>query len=261
MIEQKPNQISEGASIPDPKDKRLITAWSISLAGTIATIILLASLWPDPYLEILTYFPEAVSITFQLTFLSILLAMPVGCIVGLGRLSKNRLINLVASTYVEVIRGIPLLVQMCFIYYGLGEIILLPDMVAAPIAMAICYGAYMGEIFRAGIGAIPKGQREAARSLGFSPFQTMWLVILPQAWRTILPPIGNEFIALLKDTSLVSIFAMTNILRAGQDFLSGNSGMVFETYAMVALMYLVITLMLSKFVSIMEDRLNYYDKK
>jgi len=117
----------------------------------------------------------------------------------------------------------------------------------------------MGEVFRAGIESIDKGQTEAARSLGFNRTQTMFYVILPQAWRTILPPVGNEFIALLKDTSLVSILAVADLLRRGREFAS-ESFAYFETYTVIALIYLIITLILSKLVSIMEEKLNYYGK-
>ncbi len=253
-------QIGDGASIPDPKDKRLITAWSISFVGAILAVTCLCAFKPDPYLEILKFLPDGVIVTFQITVLGISFAIPIGFITGLGRLARNRIINLIASTYVEVIRGIPLLVQLCFIYYGLGRFVQMPDILAATVAMGICYGAYMGEVFRAGISAIDKGQTEAARSLGLNRVQTMLLVVLPQAWRTILPPVGNEFIALLKDTSLVSIMAMTNILQRGREY-NARSFNVFETYLMVALIYLFITLILSKGVSLMEARLNYYDRK
>ena len=125
--------------------------------------------------------------------------------------------------------------------------------------MGVCYGAYMGEVFRAGIISIDKGQGEAARSLGFNKTQTMFMVILPQSWKTILPPVGNEFIALLKDSSLVSILAVADILRRGREFASVTFS-YFEAYTMVALVYLVITLILSKAVSKMEERLNYYER-
>jgi polar amino acid transport system permease protein len=158
-----------------------------------------------------------------------------------------------------VVRGIPLLVQLFYIYYALGRFVRVPDMVAAVIAMSFCYGAYMGEVFRAGIASIDRGQTEAARSLGFNPTQTMFYVVLPQAWRTILPPVGNEFIALLKDTSLVSILAVADLLRRGREFAS-ESFLYFETYTMIALVYLLITLLLSKLVSIMEEKLKYYER-
>jgi polar amino acid transport system permease protein len=117
----------------------------------------------------------------------------------------------------------------------------------------------MGEVVRAGILAVPKGQTEAARSLGFTSGQTMRWVILPQALRTILPPVGNEFIAMLKDTSLVSIISVADLLRRGREYASQTFD-YFETYTVIALVYLIITLLLSKGVSIMEGRLHYYDR-
>lgn len=253
-------EITDGASIPDPKERRLITAWSLSFLAAIGTLIYLCASRPDPYWRLLQFLPDGILVTFQVTVFSIICSIPIGLITGLGRLSRNRGINLVASTYVEVVRGIPLLVQLFYIYYALGRFLKVPDMLAAIIALSVCYGAYMGEVFRAGIEAIPKGQTEAARSLGFNRVETMFLVVLPQAWRTILPPVGNEFIAMLKDTSLVSIIAVADILRRGREFAS-ESFQYFETYTMIALVYLLITLLLSKGVSIMEARLNYYDRR
>ncbi len=253
-------EISDGASIPDHKDTRLITAWSLAFFGAVGILGYLCLFYPKPYLDVLLFLPDGIKVTFQMTVLGICFAIPIGMLTGLGRLSRNRVINLIASTYVEVIRGIPLLVQLFYIYYALGRIINLPDILAGTIAMSVCYGAYMGEVFRAGISSIDKGQTEAARSLGFNRAQTMVLVVLPQAWRTILPPVGNEFIALLKDTSLVSIMAMTNILQRGREFNSTQFA-PFESYTVVALVYLIITLILSKGVSLMEARLSYYDRK
>jgi polar amino acid transport system permease protein len=186
---------------------------------------------------------------------AIALALVIGLFAGLGRLAGNRVINGIASLYVEVIRGIPLLVQLFYIYYALGRIVNIPAISSAIIAMAVCYGAYMGEIFRAGIQSIPKGQTEAARSLGMNKSQTMVHVILPQAVTVILPPIGNEFVALLKDSSLVSILAVADLLRRGREFAS-ETFTYFETYTMVALVYLIITLFFSKLVSIMEERIS-----
>ena len=160
----------------------------------------------------------------------------------------------------EVVRGIPLLVQLFYIYFALGRVVRVPDIAAAIIAMAFCYGAYMGEVFRAGIKSIDRGQAEASRSLGFNHTQTMMYIILPQAWRTILPPVGNEFIALLKDTSLVSILAVSDILRRGREYAS-ESFNYFETYTIIALVYLLITLILSKGISIMEYRLSHYERR
>jgi polar amino acid transport system permease protein len=252
--------VTDGAAIPRKKDVGLISAWRIALFGTLLCLLFLVVFKPNPYLRILRFVPDGIWVTFEVTLAAILGAMVLGLITGIGRISRNRFINALASTYVEVVRGIPLLVQLFYIYYALGRLVRVPDMVAAVIAMSFCYGAYMGEVFRAGIESIDKGQTEAARSLGFNPTQTMFYVILPQAWRTILPPVGNEFIALLKDTSLVSILAVADLLRRGREFAS-ETFTYFETYTVIALIYLLITLILSKLVSIMEEKLNYYGRR
>ena len=226
----------------------------------MCALFALCLLWPEPYLRILLYLPDGVVVTFKITVMSICCAVPLGLLTGLGRISRNRAVNLLASTYVEVIRGIPLLVQLFYIYYALSRFFQISGITSAVIAISVCYGAYMGEVFRAGIMAISKGQSEAARSLGFNRFQTMFYVVLPQAWRTILPPVGNECIAMLKDTSLVSIMAVPDIMQRARSFV-GTTYLYFETYTVIALIYLIITLVLSKAVSIMESRLNYYDGK
>ena len=249
--------VTDGAAIPRRKDAGLFSAWWIAFLGALLTLVSLLVFDPDPYLKILKFLPDGIVVTFQVTFASIGFALLLGLLTGIGRISKNRIVNAVASTYVEVVRGIPLLVQLFYIYYAMGRFVKVPDIVAAVIAMSFCYGAYMGEVFRAGIESIHKGQTEAARSLGFNPFQTMVHVILPQAWRTILPPVGNEFIALLKDTSLVSILAVADLLRRGREFAS-ETFTYFETYTIIALVYLIITLILSKLVSKMEEKINYY---
>ena len=254
---QKPHtiKVGDGAAIPLKSDKGLFTAWRLAFVGALATLTWLAFTRPDPYMKIITFVPDGILVTFKVTVGAILLALIIGLITGLGRISSNRFINGLASLYVEVIRGIPLLVQIFYIYYALGRIIKVPDILSAIIAMAVCYGAYMGEVFRAGIQSIPKGQAEAALSLGMTRSQTMWHVILPQAFRVVLPPVGNEFIALLKDSSLVSILAVADLLRRGREFAS-ESFTYFETYTVIALIYLILTLFFSKIIGIMEERIN-----
>ncbi len=256
-MEHRVIEVSDGAAIPRRKDAGLFSAWRISFVGAVLILAYLAVSQPDPYYEILRFIPDGILVTFQVTICSIFFALILGLITGLGRISRRRVINAAASIYVEVVRGIPLLVQLFYIYYALGRFVRIPDMAAAVIAMSVCYGAYMGEVFRAGIESIHKGQTEAARSLGFSQAQTMRYVIIPQAWRTILPPVGNEFIALLKDTSLVSILAVADILRRGREF-AAESFAYFETYTVIALVYLIITLILSKLVSLLEERYHHY---
>jgi len=165
-----------------------------------------------------------------------------------------------------VIRGIPLLVQLMFWYFafpsviqGIGKAIgssALENYIADPVVMAtigltFCYGAYMSEVYRAGIQSIPKGQMEAARSLGMTYFQAMRYVIIPQAVRVILPPVGNEFISLLKDSSLVSVVAVGDITLRGRQFMALSFKPV-ETFIMVALLYLVLTLFSARMVTWIE---------
>lgn len=244
--------VGDGPAIPSRKDPGLFTAWRVAFIGSLILLGGLVLLKPDPYLEIIAFVPDGILVTFQVTLGAIVLALAIGLFIGLGRLSANRLVNGLASLYVEVIRGIPLLVQLFYIYFALGRVVQLPAITSAIIAMAICYGAYMGEIFRAGIQSIPKGQMEAALSLGMTKTQAMYYVILPQAIRVILPPIGNEFVALLKDSSLVSILAVADILRRGREYASETFA-YFETYTVVALVYLIITLFFSKLISLLEE--------
>lgn len=252
-----PIDIGEGAAIPRRKDVGLFSAWRIAFFGAIAMVLYLALFTPDPYLKIIRFVPDGIWVTFKVTVGSIVLGLVIGLFTGLGRLSANRLISGIAALYVEVIRGIPLLVQLFYIYYALGRIVQIPAISSAIIAMGICYGAYIGEIFRAGIQSIAKGQMEAARSLGMNKSQALVHVILPQAVTVILPPIGNEFVALLKDSSLVSILAVADLLRRGREFAS-ETFTYFETYTVIALAYLIMTLFFSKLISLMEERINVY---
>ncbi|MFZ4856435.1 MAG: amino acid ABC transporter permease [Desulfuromonadaceae bacterium] len=259
MSDNQPTQtavaVGDGAAIPHKSDAGLFTAWRIAFFGSILLCLFLAFGRPDQYMAIFKFVPEGIVITFQVTIGAILLAIVFGLIAGLGRISANRYINGIASLYVEVIRGIPLLVQLFYIYYALGRFVKIPAIMSAIIAMAFCYGAYMAEIFRAGIQSIHKGQMEAALSLGMSRRQAMREIILPQAFKIVLPPIGNEFIALLKDSSLVSILAVSDLLRRGREYASETFN-YFETYTVIALIYLIMTLFFSKLISIMEEKLN-----
>ncbi len=254
-IKKNTIQIPDGALIPDTDEKSIFSAWNISFFGAIIIIIALPLFSPDPYWKILKFIPDGILQTFLVTVSSIIIALFIGLLTGLGRISRNKLVNKIATIYVEIIRGIPLLVQLFYIYYALGSFFQLPRFFAAILAMSICYGAYLGEIFRGGILSIPKGQMEAALALGLSRGQAIRKIILPQTIRVILPPVGNEFIALLKDSSLVSILAVSDLLRRGREFASATFE-YFETYTMVALIYLFLTLFFSKLVSIMEKRLN-----
>ena len=254
IISKTKIQITDGVLIPDRDDSSIFSAWRIAFYGAILTLILLPVLSPRPYLDLLLFVPDGILRTFQVTILSIFFALIIGLIVGLGRISRITFVNRLSTVYVEVIRGIPLLVQLFYIYYALAKFVRISDITSAVIAIAICYGAYISEIFRAGIQSIPKGQMEAALALGFTRTQAIFRIILPQTLKVVLPPIGNEFIALLKDSSLVSILAVSDLLRRGREFAS-TSFDYFETYTMIAIIYLILTLFFSRLVAIMEERM------
>lgn len=257
--------------IPGAEPSARIDPWWGLVISVIIIVILLIVFKPDPYRRILLFVRDGIWVTVQTTVISFILVMVLGLFGGLGRLAKNKLINGVATIYVEVVRGVPLLVQLLFWYFAFPSVIqgigaslnidALKTYVANPIGMAIlgltfCYAAYMSEIYRAGIQSIPKGQTEAARSLGMSHFQAMRFIILPQAVRVILPPVGNEFISLLKDSSLVSVVAVADMTRRGREFMSANFLPV-ETWMMIALLYLVMTLFSARIVSWVEKKTRF----
>ena len=280
-------QIADGPAIPHAGDPGLNLAWKFVVVGTPCLLLILCtydllagflvSTFPeslgqwdalqglvennDRYRRAFNFLvPSGLLVTFEITVYSIMVTIPLGIITGLCRLSKVRYVNLGASIYVEVVRGIPLLVQLFYIYYAIAQFITVPPVVTAVMAMSFCYGAYMGEVVRSGIEAIDRGQREAAMSLGFTPTQAMLKVILPQAFRTILPPVGNECIALLKDSSLVSVIAIADMMRLTREF-SSTTFFYFESYTVVALLYLMITLLLSKLVSLTENYVGRYERR
>ncbi len=246
--------MTDGVLIPK-KDTHVFNSWRTTFLGSVALLACLVIFKPDPYLHILKICASGIPVTFECTILAIIGAIVLGTICGLGSVSKKQVFNRISGIYVELIRGIPLLVQLIFIYYALGKLAHIEGMAAAVIAMAVCFGAYMGEIVRSGIQAIPKGQMEAAVALGMSRAQAFSTIILPQAVKVILPSIGNEFISMLKDSSLVSTIALSDILRRGKEYIS-RTFQSLETMLVVALIYLIITLMLSRLVGLMEERLN-----
>ncbi|HQO39998.1 MAG TPA: amino acid ABC transporter permease [Spirochaetota bacterium] len=255
MINNKPKiEVTDGVLIPGRDDASLFSAWRISFYGAISLLVLLPLISPEPYRDIILFIPDGIIKTFQVTVLSIIFALMIGLFVGLGRISRITLINRICTVYVEIIRGIPLLVQLFYIYYALAKFVMIMDITAAVIAMSVCYGAYISEIFRAGIQSIPKGQMEAALALGLSRTQAIYRIILPQTIKVVLPPIGNEFIALLKDSSLVSILAVSDLLRRGREYASTTFN-YFETYTVIAIIYLIMTLFFSRLVGYMEERM------
>jgi polar amino acid transport system permease protein len=245
--------------------------WWWLVAAVAALIVLLVILWPVPFRQIVLFARDGILVTILVTVTSYVLILVVGLLGGLGRISKNKLIRGIASLYVEVVRGIPLLVQLIGWYFASPVIIhklglwlnsqplieyRANPIVTAIVAITVCYGAYMSEIVRSGIQSVPKSQMEAARSLGMSHFQAMRHVVLPQAFRVILPPMGNEFISLLKDSSLVSVVAVADLTRRGREFMAAHFNPI-ETWLMVALLYLIMTIVAARVVSYIEKRSKY----
>ncbi len=245
--------------------------WWWLVVAVAAIIVLLVILWPVPFRDIVLFARDGILVTILVTVTSYVLIIVVGLLGGLGRISKNKLIFGLASLYVEVVRGIPLLVQL-IAWYFVSPVIIhklglwlnsqplieyrANPIITAIVAITVCYGAYMSEIVRSGIQSVPKGQMEAARSLGMSHFQAMRYVVLPQAFRVILPPMGNEFISLLKDSSLVSVVAVADLTRRGREFMSAHFNPI-ETWLMVALLYLIMTIVAARVVSYIEKRSKY----
>lgn len=242
-----------------PRERNLLIAWWIAMGLALTFIIGAVIFKPMPYREIVGFIGDGLVITFQITIVSMTFALLFGLLAGLGRTSHTPWINILASLYVEVIRGIPLLAQLFWIYYALSRFIKLGPQVSAVLGLTICYGAYIGETFRGGIQSIPKGQMEAARALGLSRAQAMRYIIIPQAIRVILPPVGNEFIAMLKDSSLVSVLAISDMLRRGREYASRTFA-YFETYTLVALVYLLVTLLFSRTVFYIEMGMSRQNK-
>ena len=186
------------------------------------------------------------------------LALFIGLFTGLARISKNYTFRGLAALYVEFIRGTPLLVQIFIAYFFIGTVFDLSRNVAGMGALAIFAGAYVAEIVRAGIQSIPKGQMEAARSLGMNMLQAMIFIILPQAFKRILPPLSGQFISLIKDSSLVSVIAITDLTKSGREIITSTFA-TFEIWLTVAAMYLIVTSILSQLVFYMERRLAVSD--
>ncbi|GAB4182436.1 MAG: amino acid ABC transporter permease [Geothermobacteraceae bacterium] len=196
--------------------------------------------------------------TLWLSACASVLALIIGLLTGLARISQNYTLRGLATIYVEFIRGTPLLVQIFIAYFFVGTVFNLNRNVAGIGALAIFAGAYVAEIVRAGIQSISRGQMEAARSLGMNKLQAMVHIILPQAFKRILPPLAGQFISLIKDSSLVSVIAITDLTKSGREIITSTFA-TFEIWLTVAAMYLVVTSLLSQLVFYMERRLAVSD--
>ena len=183
-------------------------------------------------------------ITLEIFFVTLLLSLPLGMLAALGRLSQFKLLSQLVEFYIWLMRGTPLMLQLLFVYFALPMVgVRLPDIAAALLAFTLNYAAYFAEIFRAGIQAVPKGQYEAAKTLGMSYPQTMRRIILPQVIRIVLPPVSNETINLVKDTSLVYILAMNDLLRVARTIVQREFDMT--PFLIAAVFYLAMTFVLT----------------
>ena len=194
-------------------------------------------------------------VTIEITAIAVGLGFVFGLITSVCRLSGVKILNILAVCYVNIIRGTPLLVQIFLIYFALPMIIgeRINPFVAAVAACSVNSGAYVAEIFRAGIQSVDKGQMEAGRSRGLSWMQTMRYIILPQAFKHVIPPLGNEFISMTKETSLVSVIGFEELTRRGQLIIAKTYGS-FEIWLTVAFIYLVMTFTIAQLVSYLERR-------
>lgn len=225
----------------------------------------------DTYVNhIVKVFPDLLlgsMVTIEVTSLGVFFGLILGTISGLGKLSGSKFFRYPSIAYVDFIRGTPLLVQILLFYYGIpglfsnvtGRPLSIDPILAGVIVCSINSGAYIAEIVRAGVQSIDKGQMEAARSLGMTERVAMIEIILPQAFRRIIPPLGNEFIALLKDSSLLAVIGVHELLKNGQLYISRTFAS-FPVYIAIALMYLVMTIAISRLVAYSERRLGVSDR-
>lgn len=210
----------------------------------------------DALEKYLPYFLEGMVMTIEITVISVLLGTIIGLFAGMGRLSSVLPLRWLSNIYVGFFRGTPLFVQILLIHFAVLPSLLgssAPAFVSGVVALSLNAGAYIAEIFRAGIQSIDKGQVEAARSLGMTKGQTMRMIILPQAFRRMLPPLGNEAIMLLKDSSLLAAISLPEVTYYAK-LMQGKTYLAWEPFLTLALMYLVLTMILARIVSFLERK-------
>ena len=211
------------------------------------------------------YLANGLLVTLKLTMFAVLLGLIIGFTIAIIRnvhdnTGKLKVLNFLCNVYLTIIRGTPVVVQLLIIYFVIFGSVRIDKALTAILAFGINSGAYQAEIFRAGIQSIPRGQMEAGRSLGFSYFQTMALVIMPQAIRNVIPTLLNEFITLVKETSVAGYIALEDLTKGG-DIIRSRTYSAFMPLIAVALIYLVMVLILERLVKMIERRLNKNDKR
>jgi len=260
-----------------PPKKRFDPPYWLLAIALLGILALWAILTDESYSQIFRTLSGGVITTIWVTFTAFCLALVLGFIIALARTSPVRALREIATFYIEIVRGIPMLVALFYVaFVGAPWIVEAVNWLISPatsagwlqpmtvrnfdftwraiIALTICYSAFIAEILRAGIEAVDKGQVEAARSLGLSPWNTFRHVVGPQAVRIILPPLGNDFVSMIKDSALVSALGVQDITQLGKVF-SSSSFKFFETYNVVAFLYLTMTISLSLLVRLVERRM------
>jgi polar amino acid transport system permease protein len=236
--------------------------WAILIGGLVGSLAAAGRIDSDFLGTWAPYILQGIPITIYVSIFSIAIAVVLATLGALGRISRHPVLYAVASLYVSLVRGTPLLVQILFVYLALPQIIPataeIPVEVLGIMALAFNYGAYMTEIFRAGIEAVPRGQREAAQALGMPEQLIMRRIVLPQAIRIVIPAIGNDFIAMIKDSALVSIITVQELLWRAQRVGQSNFRTL-ETLLLAALVYWALTLLFSVFQDRLEKRMAQSD--
>ena len=223
-----------------------------------AALLLFKGIHMNYVLNMLPELWNGTKITLSLFAITLLLSIPLGLILALLRLSKIKALDYLVNFYIWVMRGTPLMLQIFFIYFALPAVnIILPAYTTAVVAFVLNYAAYFAEIFRAGIQGVGKGQYEAAKTLGMSYGQTMRRIILPQMWKKILPPLSNETITLVKDTSLVYVLALQDVMRVTYQLVQREFSLM--PFMVAAVFYLIMTLILTWGFQKMEKRYARYD--
>ena len=237
-----------------------VITWLVILFALVAFVAATVRLDTTFLQKSVPYILAGVTTTLFVSFASIVLAIALAMLGALGRLSRNPVFNAIASFYVSFFRGTPLLLQILFLYLGLPQAgIVLPALPTGIIALGFNYGAYMTEIFRAGIQAVPHGQTEAAQSLGMTGRTTFRRIVIPQAFRIVTPAIGNDFIAMLKDSSLVSVIGVQEILWRAQT-IGRPSFQSMQTILVAAMVYWAMTILLSVLQNRLERRMAVGDR-
>jgi polar amino acid transport system permease protein len=200
---------------------------------------------------------EGFKVTIEIFIMTLILSIPLGVIIALGRISRIKILKSITGAYVLILRGTPLLLQILFIFFGLPLLnISIPRFPAAILAMVLNYGAYFGEIFRAGILSIDKGQFEGAEVLGLSKKDTFFRIIMPQALKRIFPPVANEVITLVKDTALVYVVGLDELLKVAK--IASNRLSSIMPFVVVGIVYLIFNGFLTKVLEAIERKFNYY---